>query len=151
MSQQVSSNVETLFVTTVSQMKDPSIAQARKDFGRWIRAKREKLQLSQDGVADKVGVDRQTIYRIEGGLTGTKRETVIAIATALDLDVDDALVRSGWATTGVNGDEAGLFKGLHRLSPEKQRLVKNAMRAMIDSLAEQEPDTDYIDDETNEG
>jgi transcriptional regulator with XRE-family HTH domain len=150
MSIQVSGNVETSFVTNVASMQNPSVEQVRKEFGSWLRDRREALRLSQGGVADKVGVDRQTIYRIEAGQTGTRRDTVIALASSLGLNADEALIRSGWATPAYDAGDVGFFKGLEKLSPENQQAVKRAMQAMIESLSEQDHDTDYIDDETED-
>lgn len=150
MSMFASSNVETSFVTLVASMQPIETKQVRREFGNWIRERREALKLSQGGVADKVGVDRQTIYRLEAGQTGTKRETVIAIATALNLSVDEALIKSGLVTTAYDPSNAGDLKGLDRLSPENQIAVKRAMQALIDSLAEKDEDFDYVDDDFDE-
>jgi len=128
-------------------MKAVTSKQMWRDFGAWIREQREKLNFSQGGVADKVGVDRQTIYRIEAGQSGTKRDTVIAIAEALRLNVDEALIRSGFATAAYDVMDPGFFSGLEKLSPEHRQAVRRAMQAMIDSFSQQEHDTDYIDDE----
>ena len=66
-------------------------------FGDWLKIKREEAKLSQDGLAYLVGVDRQTIYRLENALSGTKRETVIAIAKALNANEEEALRKAGFA------------------------------------------------------
>ncbi|MBX3266385.1 MAG: helix-turn-helix domain-containing protein [Acidobacteria bacterium] len=123
----------------------------RRDFGSWLRARREEMHLSQQGVADKVGVDRQTIYRIESGTSGTSRETVIAIAQVLRINVDEALIRSGYATPAFDRLDPGSFKGVEKLTPDQRVAVRRAMQALIDSLAAGNETTDYIEeDETRE-
>jgi transcriptional regulator with XRE-family HTH domain len=146
MSKQVSRNVATSFVTIVSQMKPSD--QLWKDFGGWIRKQREDQHLSQSGVASRAGIDRQQVYRIEAGISGTKRDTVIAIATALSLNKDETLKRAGFAGAFSTDDPEGFYAGLSKLSPDAQRIAKRQIKAIIDALAEEEnPDTDYIDDE----
>lgn len=70
-------------------------------FGAWIKEKRESLKprVSQNAIAKKVGIDRQQYYRIESGKSGTRRETVLAIADALSLDKAEALNRAGFSAT----------------------------------------------------
>lgn len=119
-----------------------------KDFGAWVRDQRETRHLSQQGAADRAGIDRQQWYRIESGKSGTKRDTVIAIANALSVAVPEALRRAGFGDPEAEFSDAGFFKGLEKLSPEHQAAVKRAVRAMIDTLAaDDNPDTDYISDE----
>ena len=71
--------------------------QIRRSFGEYIRLNREKKNLSQAGLASLVKRDRQQIYRIENGLSGTTRETAASLAKALDLDKEDALERAGFS------------------------------------------------------
>ncbi|CAN5354673.1 hypothetical protein BH10ACI2_BH10ACI2_00220 [soil metagenome] len=72
---------------------------------------------------------------------------VVSLAEALGRDVDDALMLAGHAPI-ADFDNDGLFSGLKKLSPEKQRLAKRQMKMIIDTLAEEDDhDTDYIGDE----
>jgi transcriptional regulator with XRE-family HTH domain len=66
------------------------------EFGAWIRDERESRRLSQGGAASRAGIDRQQWYRIESGKSGTRRDTVIAIAHALSVDEDEALKKAGF-------------------------------------------------------
>ena len=114
-----------------------STAQVKRRFGAWIKQKREEGRLSQGGAAGRAGIDRQQWYRIESGLSGTKRDTVIAMANALTVSVSEALQMAGFAAETEDNEE-GLFSGLNELSPEKQKLAKKMIRSVIDSLAEKE-------------
>ena len=109
----------------------------KRSFGRWLKEKREETHFSQGGAAQRAGIDRQQWYRIENGLSGTKRDTVIAIARALSLPADEALARSGFASTQAETEE-GLFSGIDKLTPERQKLAKKQIRAIIDSLVDSE-------------
>lgn len=111
-----------------------------RSFGSWLKLKREESHLSQGGAAQRAGIDRQQWYRIENGLSGTKRDTVIAIAGALSLSVDEALSMAGFA--GPTAAENGLFSGIEKLSPAMQALAKKQIRAIIESLSEQDSNTD---------
>lgn len=116
----------------------------KKEFGQFLKERRDTLHLTQGGVAAKAGLDRQQYYRIENGLSGTKRDTVIALAEALKLSAREALEKAGFA---AEAEPNGLYSGLEKLSPERQELAKRQIKAIIDSLAEEEnPDTDYIQD-----
>lgn len=66
-------------------------------FGAWIKDKREGKRLTQGEAAKAAGIDRQQWYRIEAGKSGTKRDTVIAIASALDASETEALERAGYS------------------------------------------------------
>jgi transcriptional regulator with XRE-family HTH domain len=61
-----------------------------KRFGRWVAQKREEKGLVQADLGNRIGRDRQTVYRIEAG-EPTKRPTVIRIAEALGEPVAVAL------------------------------------------------------------
>ena len=62
-----------------------STEELRKHWGAQIRRTREDLKLSRSAVAAKVGVQPETIYRIERGLMGSDA-TRLAIAEALEAD-----------------------------------------------------------------
>jgi ribosome-binding protein aMBF1 (putative translation factor) len=89
-------NVATSFVTLASPMKNSSTERLWKGFGEAVKQHREAAHLSQDGLADRIDRDRQTVYRIEAGINGTKRETVIQIARALGWDETEALNMAGF-------------------------------------------------------
>lgn len=71
--------------------------QIREDFAAWVRSTREALGMSQAEASRRAKIDRQQWYRIEAAASGTKRETIIAIARAINGDVDTALRTAGYA------------------------------------------------------
>jgi len=74
-------------------------------FGRWVFEKREALGMRQEDLGEKIGKDRQTVYRIEKG-GSTKRATVIKIANALGQSTKTALD----IAFGIPSDNSGPLK-----------------------------------------
>src|SRR5436190_1719812 len=66
-------------------------------FGKWLRAQRRAADLTQDQVATRAGIHVLQVGRIEKGESGTKRETVLALANAIGADRDIALNKAGYA------------------------------------------------------
>lgn len=61
-----------------------------KEFGRNLRAERNRAGLSQEGLAEKIGVGYgQHIGKIERGETNTSLSVVVAILNVLDLEFED--------------------------------------------------------------
>lgn len=63
-----------------------------KSIGQRIRKARKERQLTQEELAEKVGVGNQHISDIERGLTGMSIGTLIDICTALDADTNYILL-----------------------------------------------------------
>jgi transcriptional regulator with XRE-family HTH domain len=79
-----------------------------QQFGAWIRKMRRDAELTQKQVADRSGIHEVQLARIEKGESGTKRDTVIALAKAIGIDEEIALNNAGYAT--VNSDnKSGLI------------------------------------------
>lgn len=64
----------------------------RQAIGDHIRAARTECKITQERLAELVGVDRKTINRIEQGAHATSIDRLILIADALDTPLAD-LVR----------------------------------------------------------
>lgn len=63
----------------------------RRSFGRRLRALREERGLTQEGLADRAGVDRKLVYRTELGQTSPRLDAVVGIADALGVTPSDLL------------------------------------------------------------
>lgn len=63
----------------------PWLFRQRIDMGRRIAAARMFANLTQEGLAERAGCSRQTIVRIETGVTGTSVDRLLSIARALDV------------------------------------------------------------------
>lgn len=121
-----------------------------RSFGGELKIKLEAAGMRASELSRRSGVTKQNIGRllnntphtVSGALPRTSEDTVVKLARALDWDINEALLAAGHAPL-TNENEAGLFSGLEKLSPAKQKLAKRQIKAIIDSLAEDE-DTDGI-------
>jgi HTH-type transcriptional regulator/antitoxin HipB len=57
------------------------------DFGRALRARRRELGLSQEQLADVIGVHRRVIGELEHGKRSVRLQIVLDCARALGLDL----------------------------------------------------------------
>ncbi|MFD8254246.1 helix-turn-helix domain-containing protein [Streptomyces werraensis] len=64
----------------------------RRQIGDRIRAARTHRKLSQERLAEAIGIDRKTVNRIELGVHATSVDHLLLIADALDVPLAD-LVR----------------------------------------------------------
>jgi transcriptional regulator with XRE-family HTH domain len=97
------------------------------DLARLVTDGRGRLGIDQAELGRRVGVGQQTVSRWERGQGRPKRSVAAALATALDLDVDDVLSAAGYF--GATADSAGeaslavrpLVPGLpfHELAPDR--------------------------------
>lgn len=55
------------------------------ELGQDLRSRRKALRISQEDLADLVGVNRRAISELERGIGGTAVRTVIAVCDALGL------------------------------------------------------------------
>lgn len=105
-----------------------------KDFGTRLRALREKRELSQQELADMVGIHLSQLGRIERGVSTPSSETVVALAHALRATTD-ALLR---------GDRAGeeeleiqnvrlyeRFRALETLGRDEQETAIKLIDALV--------------------
>mgnify|MGYP000148043267 FL=1 len=65
------------------------MSSGNKVFGKRIKELRERKKLTQERLAEKVGLDLQTISRIETGYYFTSFENLEKLANALDVTMSD--------------------------------------------------------------
>lgn len=105
-------------------------------FGRWLQAERERAGLSQQQVAAHAGIHVVQLSRIENGRSGAKRETVIAIAEAVNalgkisIDIDAALGRAGFA---AQSDAMEILDGV-RISFDEKKFTKAQRDKLTDTI-----------------
>jgi DNA-binding XRE family transcriptional regulator len=63
--------------------------------GRQLRERREKLKLSQNTIADDVGVQRTSITNIESGRQKPPLHLLYSICLALKIELADVLPKTG--------------------------------------------------------
>lgn len=103
-------------------------------FGQWIKRKREEAGLKQTELAQTIGLHPVQLSRIENGATGTTRETVIALAHGLTLDMREAFNRAGFDLPSIhqslNAIEKKLLDFLNAM-PHAQQLDLLAMAELL--------------------
>lgn len=65
---------------------------SREIIGRMIKAKRQAKNISQQGLGDLLGVDRQYIWRLESGKVNLTMNYLDKIIDKLECKQDDFLV-----------------------------------------------------------
>ncbi len=126
-------------------------------FAKWLTDAYESSPYkSWQAVADNVGTTRSTLSRLAGakpqsinGKAGQPNsELVIRLAELFGKDIDEALIKGGHAPLNIDRDDDGIYSGLRALSPERQKVARRQIKAIIDALAEEdEHDFDYIGDD----
>ncbi len=66
---------------------DPQVRELARQIGEEIRAAREAAGLSQQALAESVGMSRTNFARIEYGRTNVTIETLLRIGSGLGLDL----------------------------------------------------------------
>ena len=117
-------------------------SRAGEPFGEALRSVRVRLDLSQGQLANKVGLDRSYINRLEAGERGApSAHAIVAMASALnldDLDTDRLLLAGGLpvkALVEVGLDDPTLLALARRLTDTRlSPASRSALRSAIDSL-----------------
>lgn len=81
-----------------------------REFGQWIKQCRENAKLSnpsltQERVAQKAGISVVQLSRIENGESGTKRDTIIALARVIGISEAEAMDRAGFGEPKRTGSK----------------------------------------------
>lgn len=69
-------------------------ARGRRAFGQRLRELRSRRGITQSDLAERAGVNRVTVARIEGGQQLPRYRTVLALARGLDRPVEDLIAGS---------------------------------------------------------
>jgi transcriptional regulator with XRE-family HTH domain len=102
-----------------------------KDIGTRIRAARRDRGLTQDELADRVGVSRSAVAQWETGRTGQVTGNLSRIAGVLEVNVEFLMFGDDKHATGEvrQGDELALLRLYRECDPEdRQMLLRTARR-----------------------
>ena len=92
----------------------------RLEFGAWVRFMRTLAGMKRIDLAESARVDLSTITAIESGGHVPKSATVIRISASVCGDVDEALLRAGYAPITVSVDHVLRLLGRDRLKNKEQ-------------------------------
>ncbi len=132
MQQQVSCNATGNFVTFIATLSKANLK--LKQLGSWVKKHREKMNYSQEVAAEKAGISRYQWIRIENGQSGTKRETILAIAKELKADETEALtLLAGLEPQNAPEDSHEIYEGVTINFQDGKRLSKKKQQELLDA------------------
>ncbi len=109
------------------------------ELGEKIRERRRELRLSQDQLADRMGTDRNTVYRHEHGLCEMSACTLFQYAEALET-TPGALSPARFRPEDGNAPDTSVASLLGRLSGESLEMI----RQLAEHLLRQESKMQHI-------
>ena len=99
------------------------------DIGTRIRARRKRLNLTLEDVANRVGISRQTMSRYETGIIGNiPSDKIEIIASALETTPAYLM---GWEEPEEDDLDNKLVQLLTKLTPEEADKVESFVQWMI--------------------
>lgn len=109
-------------------------ADKMKGFGHRLKALRERRQLSQQELADLIGLHLSQLSRLERGVSRPNAETVLALAHALRATTDALLSGDAAGEQTLEIENLRLyerFRALGSLGREEQETVVRLIDAVI--------------------
>ena len=99
------------------------------DFPKRLAALRKERGLTQQALADQVGVHLSQRKRYEGGTSQPTLEVLRSLAVALSVSADVLLFDAG--ERGPDEDFRLRFEALSRLDPDERNVVKELIDGML--------------------
>ena len=101
---------------------------AKELLGARIREVRKSRQLSQEKLAEKVGVEPKQISRIEGGKSSPSMDTLEAIARELQVEMKDLLDYQHLIDGNI---EANVLQLFNLMDDKTKKLAFRLLRTLI--------------------
>jgi transcriptional regulator with XRE-family HTH domain len=100
-----------------------------ESFGAFVAQKRQKINLSQQQVAQMTGIGRSSLVRIEAASGGIKRSVLERLAAVLEFDIDQGLrlVEADREAPMKKRNHRAVRNHLHHLSPDSSLDFKTAI------------------------
>lgn len=98
------------------------------ELGKKIRARRKELGMTQEELAEKLGVGHQALSRIEQGRMAPKMDRLPIIAESLKCTVADLFRVEGDKSSSYGTRIDDLFSGL---SPKKQEFIYQHISGLV--------------------
>lgn len=102
-----------------------------KAVGQRIKAVREKKGLTQEDLADLVGISPTHISVIERGAKVARLDTFVSIANALEVSADELLLDV--VDHAAENVASELSAAIANLSPSEGKRILTAVHALIDA------------------
>lgn len=109
------------------------------EFGKWIRQKRNALGLTQTECAERAGMKVQQWSRMEKEVTRPAYDTLVAVAKALQLPLEEVLIAASYEVYRPEAVESRIGKRLEPLllqvpsdrRPAIEAAIEQVTRAMV--------------------
>lgn len=115
-----------------------------ENYGAQIRQAREARNMSPDELAERMGIARTTLNRMENGKIAVSRDSFNALVRILPLSADLLLLGMGWDITPA-GLAARIPRSLQEvlleLSPEELVLLERSARGLAATRPSQDRTT----------
>jgi len=121
-------------LTQLNSVMNAKDEQLFKVLGARITQARKAHELTQQQLASQIGIAQQTLAHYEGGRLRPPVPTLIALAQALGLSLDDLLGQPAARTGSKRGPTSKLqqqFEAVSLLPKAKQRLVSEMLDAVL--------------------
>ncbi len=105
-----------------------------------IKARRRQLKLSQQDVAEQIGISYQQVQKYESGFNRVSAGKLFAIARILDVSVNYFFI--GLEEVGLSPAGSKAASSIAQLSNEE---VRNALTGLIDAIAESDTRKERLD------
>jgi transcriptional regulator with XRE-family HTH domain len=105
------------------KLQPRSVSQLDGVIGARIRARRQEIGVSQERLADAIGVTFQQVQKYEKGINRVSAATLYAIADALDTTVSQLLPDAGPPRAQLSPDLGAIAAEAQKLSEDGRRLL----------------------------
>lgn len=120
--------------------------EAKINLGKVVRVARKRKRITQDYLAEKVGVQPRTILEIENGRGNPRFENLFVMVRLLDIAPNDIFNYD----CGLAQDTEQLFQELSSFSEEEQCMAAAAARAVLQQIRyEKEHCKEEVSNKTN--
>jgi transcriptional regulator with XRE-family HTH domain len=106
-----------------------------REIGSRVRARRLELGMSQEALADALGVTFQQVQKYEKGINRVAASTLISIARVLDVQVTALIPRAGKASASQIGVDDEIYQSLiayySKLNPAGRRLLVASAKSLL--------------------
>jgi len=103
----------------------------QRELGRAISVRRKALRLTQSQLAEAIGIEQESLSRIENGQMGISLSRLGAVAKALRCPVADLFSAP---STDLEIQGRTIAKLLEDFPPEQRTVVVEAMSALVHAL-----------------
>jgi len=109
------------------------VQDAKKNLGRVVRAARQDKNMTQEQLAEKLGVQPRMILEIENGRGNPRFDSLYPLLRLLDIPPNEVFN----ADRIVSEDAEKFFQELSAFSDQEQRLALAAARAVMAQLRQE--------------